>query len=112
MDNENLRINMVVNRFEHPHLFAFLNANPPKIRASLLRQFADFGMWIKNNGNCVSMSSSGLQTNDSIKKVIHSSSFNNKEQSFTLNNTRPTTNNSDLDLDTSILSNVDLSDLD
>ena len=50
-DADEIRINMVVNRFEHPELFALLAANPSKVRASLLRQFGEFGLWIKKSGN-------------------------------------------------------------
>ena len=47
---DEIRINMVVNRYEHPDLHALLCAAPPKVRASLLRQHADFGLWAKANG--------------------------------------------------------------
>ena len=50
MADENLRVNMVINRFEHPQLYALLSENPMKARASLLRQAADFGVWARASG--------------------------------------------------------------
>lgn len=50
MNDENVRINMVINRYENPLLFAMLTENPVKVRASLLRQAADFGVWARASG--------------------------------------------------------------
>jgi hypothetical protein len=45
--NTPIRINMVVTQEEHPVLYSSLAKLAPKARASVLRQHAEFGMWIK-----------------------------------------------------------------
>ena len=50
MNDENVRINMVINRYENPLLFAMLTENPMKVRASLMRQAAEFGVWARASG--------------------------------------------------------------
>lgn len=42
-----IRINMVVTPDEHPELHALLESRAPKARASVLRQHAEFGLWVK-----------------------------------------------------------------
>ncbi len=46
-----IRINMVINCDEHPDLYELLSNRSAKVRASIIRNYAEFGLWTKRSGD-------------------------------------------------------------
>lgn len=42
-----IRINMVINKDEHPELYDLLVKKPAKVRASIIRNYVEFALWKK-----------------------------------------------------------------
>ena len=118
--SNSIRINMVVTKDENPELHALLESREPKVRSAVLRQHAEFGLWMKRrNGFDIPVEPS-LQTiphSESIAKIDHHKTTKKQKKdsgaSAVETGTTATVQMANAGtLDASVLEGVDLGELD